>query len=131
MAKPYRRQGTRFWWIAPTINGRQVPQSSGETDYGKAQRRAKILEGKIASNSAIRLFSQQTRNRKPTLFPLAPFPELRDTLQALHQDTKETEKRREAVLPYVFHRDGKKVRRVRTAWNIAREKAGVPGRLIH
>src|SRR5262245_16106209 len=107
MAKPYRPQGTRFWWIAPTINGRQVPQSSGETDYGKAQRRAKILEGKIASNSAIRL-SQQTRNRKPTLFRLAPFPELRDTLQALHQDTKETEKRREAVLPYVFHRDGKK-----------------------
>jgi len=53
MAKPYRREGTRFWWIAPTINGRQVPQSSGETDYGKAERRLKILEGKIASNSAI------------------------------------------------------------------------------
>ena len=31
----------------------------------------------------------------------------------------------------MFHRDGKKFRRVRTAWNIAREKAGVPGRLIH
>ena len=128
MAKPFRCQGPRFWWIAPTINGRQVPESSGETDYGKAERRLKILEGKTASNSAIRLFSQETKNRKPTVFPLTPFPELRDTLQALHQDTKETEKRKEAVIPYVFHRDGKKVRSVRTAWNI---KAGVPGRLIH
>ena len=131
MAKPFRCQGPRFWWIAPTINGRQVPESSGETDYGKAERRLKILEGKTASNSAIRLFSQETKNRKPTVFPLTPFPELRDTLQALHQDTKETEKRKEAVIPCVFHRDGEKVRNIRKAWEIAREKAGVPGRLIH
>lgn len=35
------------------IGGVQVPQSSGETDYDRADRKLKILEGKIAGNSAI------------------------------------------------------------------------------
>lgn len=53
VAKPYKRKGSRFWWIAPWIEGRQVPQSSGETDYDRADRKLKILEGKIASNAPI------------------------------------------------------------------------------
>jgi hypothetical protein len=53
MAKPYKRKGSRFWWIAPWIEGRQVPQSSGETDYDRAARKLKILEGKIAANAPI------------------------------------------------------------------------------
>src|SRR5689334_6486572 len=53
MAKPYRRKGSRFWWIAPWISGRQVPQSSGETDFDRADRKLKILEGKIASNAPL------------------------------------------------------------------------------
>lgn len=53
MAKPYKRTGSRFWWIAPWIDNRQVPQSSGETDYDRAERKLKILEGKIAANAPI------------------------------------------------------------------------------
>src|SRR5579871_395055 len=53
MAKPYKRKGSRFYWIAPTIDGRQVPQSSGETDYDAALRKLKILEGEIASNAPV------------------------------------------------------------------------------
>src|SRR6266481_3096685 len=53
MAKPYRRKGSRFWWIAPWIQGKQVPQSSKETDYARAERHLKILEGKIAANAPI------------------------------------------------------------------------------
>ncbi len=53
MAKPYRRRGSRFYWIAPWIEGKQVPQSSGETDYDRADRKLKILEGKIAANAPI------------------------------------------------------------------------------
>jgi len=53
MAKPYKRKDSRFWWIAPTINGVQVPQSSGETDYDRAERKLKILEGKLAANAPI------------------------------------------------------------------------------
>jgi integrase len=53
VAKPFKRNGSRFWWIAPWIDGRQVRQSSGETDYDRAERKLKILEGKIAANAPI------------------------------------------------------------------------------
>lgn len=53
MSKPYRRKDSKFWWIAPWIGGRQVRQSSGETEYDRAVTKLKILEGKIASGSAI------------------------------------------------------------------------------
>src|SRR3990167_1044000 len=53
MARPYKCKGSRFFWIAPWIQGRQVPQSSGETDYDRAHRKLKILEGKIAANAPI------------------------------------------------------------------------------
>src|SRR5262245_38089855 len=53
MARPYRRKGSRFYWIAPFIQGRQVRQSSKETDYDRALRKLKILEGKIAANAPI------------------------------------------------------------------------------
>ena len=33
MAKPYKRKGSRFWWIAPVINGQQAHQSTKTEDY--------------------------------------------------------------------------------------------------
>lgn len=53
MSKPYRRPDSKFWWIAPVIDGVQVRQSSSETDYDRADRKLKILEGKIAANEPI------------------------------------------------------------------------------
>jgi integrase len=53
VAKPYRKAGSKYWWIAPFIDGLQVHQSSGETDYDAADQKIKILEGKIASGIAI------------------------------------------------------------------------------
>lgn len=292
MAKPYKRKGSRFWWIAPWIHGKQVPQSSGETDYDRADRKLKILEGKIAANvpltprtdrdsfqsllemvktdyeikglaslkdvkfwlknhvgphlghlptskvnaaviseyiktrqqegsangtinreltiikrafklglragsvsylpyiellpeaparsgffteeafrsilrhtknrelqdillvcwftgwridSVIRLEwrnvdfkrgliglrTEQTKNRKATAFPLAPFPELRTILEARHDLTKKIEREDSCVIPRVFHRAGKPVVNITEAWHFARKRAGQPGRLIH
>ena len=37
----------------------------------------------------------------------------------------------EAVVPWVFHRDGKVIRDFRTAWARACQAAGVPGRIPH
>lgn len=54
MSKPYRMPNSRFWWIRPWIDGRQVRQSSGEINYSKAEKKLKILEGKIADNAPIR-----------------------------------------------------------------------------
>ncbi len=33
MAKPYKRKGSRFRWIAPVINGQQAHQSTKTEDY--------------------------------------------------------------------------------------------------
>ncbi len=33
--------------------------------------------------------------------------------------------------PYVFHRDGQRIKHYNRAWRTAREKAGLPGRLFH
>lgn len=49
MAKPYKRKESRFYYIAPMINGAQVPQSSGTTDYAAALQKLRELEGNIAS----------------------------------------------------------------------------------
>lgn len=53
MSNPYRRKDSPYWWIAPWIDGQQVHQSSSETDWDKALRKLRILEGKIAANAPI------------------------------------------------------------------------------
>jgi integrase len=53
MAKPYRKKGSKFWYIAPTIQGQQRHQSSKTTDYEKALARIKILEGQLAQGIPI------------------------------------------------------------------------------
>lgn len=291
MAKPYKRKDSRFWWIAPTINGVQVPQSSGETDYDRADRALRILEGKIAANAPITpktnrgsfaallesvevdytimrrdtlpdlkrriekhlepalghiqsgkvssivisryvlerqagkaenatinrelaiikrafklglrdgsvshiphiemlpednvragffspeafqsllrfsnpllrqivtvawftgwrlesvillewrnvdlsrglvgLTRQQTKNGKATAFPLDPFPELRSVLEARLAETKTVERAKNMRIPYVFHREGERIKSIRTAFVGARQRAGLPGRTFH
>ena len=77
------------------------------------------------------LYPNQTKNKKSTIFPLAPFPELSAILESRHAMTEELEKSKRMLIPYVFHRDGGKVRSIRTAWENTRLNAGVPGGLIH
>jgi len=48
MAKPYRRPGSKFWYIAPMINGVQVPQSSGTTVYAEALQKLRDIQGQVA-----------------------------------------------------------------------------------
>jgi len=65
------------------------------------------------------------KNRKPVTFPLAPFPELAEAIARRKAATKGL------ITPWVFHRDGACVKSIQTAWEIARRKANVPGRLLH
>ncbi len=53
MAKPYKRKGSRFWWIAPVISGRQAPQSTKTEDYTEAREQLNSLEGKAADGIPI------------------------------------------------------------------------------
>lgn len=291
MAKPYRRSDSKFWQIAPMINGVQVPQSSRETDYTKALKKLRRLEGKVASDAPmtpktdrglfgallddvitdyqikdrrslsdlkrriklhvrpglgslqtsairrnqiadyildrrhakasnasinrelaiikrafklgkisgdvseaphiemlpednaregflddaqfasvltkaesplreilvvafctgwrlrsilnlrwasvdlaaglLRLPANETKNRKATAFPLAPFPDLKAALETRLAETKEVERRCARIVPHVFHRNGEPVKSIRKGWESARKTAGIPGRLIH
>lgn len=77
------------------------------------------------------LSASQTKNRKATTFPLAPYPELLNTFQQLRADCDKASRELQKVIPCVFHRSGICAKSIRKAWEIARKKAGVPGRLIH
>lgn len=75
--------------------------------------------------NVIRLRVNQTKNRTATTFPLEPFPELKAALENRERACNGF------ITPWVFNREGQKVVSVRKAWENARSKAGVPGRLIH
>lgn len=53
MAEPYRRRGSRYWWIAPVVDGIQQPQSTGETDFDAARKMLQIIEGDAARGIAV------------------------------------------------------------------------------
>jgi integrase len=78
------------------------------------------FDGKV-----VRLRANQTKNRKAATFPLDPFPEVFAALEHRKALSKGF------VTPWVFNREGARVISIRKAWEIARKKANVPGRLIH
>jgi integrase len=83
------------------------------------------LEWVNVDSDVIRLRMNQTKNRKATTFPLGPFPELSEAIERRRESGKGL------ITPHVFHRKGERVISIRKAWEIARKKANVPGRLIH
>lgn len=72
-----------------------------------------------------------SKNRKPVVFPITPFPLLLEAIDRRRRNTKEIERRKGAVIPYVFHRDGQRVIDFRGEWEAASRRAGIPGRLVH
>jgi integrase len=57
--------------------------------------------------------------------------ELREILEAQRADTDQWQRARKRIIPWVFHRRGKPIKDFRTAWRLACEKAGGPGRIPH
>jgi hypothetical protein len=80
------------------------------------------------SGRCVRLDAHTTKNGEPRVFPFTTDIEtiLRDQL-AIH----ETLKKAGRVVPFVFHRDGERIKELRTAWKNACKEAGCPGKLIH
>lgn len=72
-----------------------------------------------------------TKNKKPVRCPVKGLPELQRTLEDLERKTEETEKRLAMRIPWVFHRNGERVRSIRTGWLKARKAAGLPGHVLH
>ena len=77
------------------------------------------------------LHGRQMKNRKRVGFPFAEFPEVTGMLERRHEETRKLQKKTGQIIPWVFHRNGQRVRSWRGAWEAARTKAGLPGKLIH
>jgi integrase len=76
----------------------------------------------------VRLDPGTTKSGEGRTFPFtAALESLLKAQKAVHDELKKANR----IVPLVFHRNGKAIKHVRTAWENACTKAGVPGRLLH
>jgi integrase len=76
----------------------------------------------------VRLDPGTTKNGDGRMFPCtAAIEALLKAQLAEHQQLKKIGQ----IVPLVFHRNGRRIKSVRKAWNTACVKAGYPGRLLH
>lgn len=76
----------------------------------------------------VRLDPGTTKNRQGRSFPFTAALETLLTEQLVEHDRL---KQLGRIVPYVFHRDGERVRSIRGAWQKACKAAGAPGRILH
>jgi integrase len=76
----------------------------------------------------VRLDPGTTKNGEGRTFPFtAEIEQILTDQLAIHEQMKKAKR----VVPFVFHRDGERIREFRTAWKNACDSAGCPGKLIH
>ena len=88
------------------------------------------LEGRNVDwiGRCVRLDPGTTKNGEGRTFPFtAEIEQILTDQLAIHEQMKKAER----VVPFVFHRDGERIREFRTAWKNACKAAGCPGKLIH
>ncbi len=79
----------------------------------------------------VRLDPGMTKNDEGRTFPFGALPELAAVLQAQKQRTEAVQHATDQIIPWVFHRNGKRIKNFYKAWRTACEAAGVPGRWMH
>ena len=79
----------------------------------------------------VRLEPGATKNLAGRMWPFGEHPALAAVLMEQYERTQTLQRERGVVIPWVFHRDGKKITDFRDAWMTACKEAGVPGRLFH
>lgn len=77
----------------------------------------------------LRLEPGEGKSGKPRMFPLVP--ELRETLMGQRAYTDAVQRELGIIVPWVFHRRGKRIRNLDKAWWAACEAAGYPDALRH
>jgi len=70
-----------------------------------------------------------TKNDEGRVFPFTQ--ELRELLLRQKEHTEKLQRQKDMLIPWVFHRESKKVGDFRKSWETACKKAGVPGRIPH
>lgn len=76
----------------------------------------------------VRLYGNMTKNGEARDFPFDALPELAQLLKARRAYTDDAEHVREAIIPYVFHRNGKPIRNYYGAWRKVLRLAATDGK---
>ena len=79
----------------------------------------------------VRLEPGTTKNDEGREFPFRGLPPLAELLEVQREHTRTVERETGRIVPWVFHRDGERIRSLRNAWAGACRRAGVPGALFH
>jgi integrase len=79
----------------------------------------------------IRLDSGTTKNGDGRVFPFGVHPDLRPLLESQAHLTDELQRRRRQIIPWIFHKNGKRLRNFRKVWSRAREAAELPDLIPH
>jgi integrase len=77
----------------------------------------------------LRLDPGETKNNEGRNFPLTPM--LRGALEEQVQKTEALQRAKGAIIPWLFHRDGKPIVTFWRSWKKACKAAGVPGKIVH
>lgn len=89
------------------------------------------LEWRQVDRKAGVLRIEDSKNDEARTIPYAALPALKEVIEEQHKKKKAVERKKEIVVPFVFHRGGKVITDFMGAWEVACKKAGLPGRLIH
>lgn len=73
----------------------------------------------------------ETKNGKGRTFPFDVLPDLAALLERQRAYTDTVERRTGQIVPFVFHREGRRVKSIRQAWWTACERAGLVGYIPH
>jgi integrase len=76
----------------------------------------------------VRLDPGTTKNGQGRVYPFTA--ELETLLKAQHEDHKRL-KKAGTICPYVFHREGERIKDFKASWKTATKAAGCPGRILH
>lgn len=80
------------------------------------------------AHGTIRLEPNTTKNDEGRVFPFHALPALASMLNDQRERTRAVERRTGAIVPWVFHRDGRPIKSYRTAWENACERAATETR---
>jgi integrase len=79
----------------------------------------------------VRLEPGTTKNNEAREFPYADHPGLKTLIDEQRAATDAVKKAQKKIVPFVFHRNGKRIRTFYKAWRAACRAAGFPGRIPH
>jgi integrase len=79
----------------------------------------------------VRLEPGTTKNDEGRVFPFSVLPELAELLARQKRRTQAIERSTGKIVPWVFHREGNKIKSFRGAWDNAVTAAGIAGRIPH